>query len=207
MDTDDEQVEKLKAWLKENGLSIVLGIIIGVGGITGYNYWSHVQETAAAEASSHFTRMMTALEADNADEMKQQAGILIRDFDKTDYALLAHLALARQQVEDGAFDDAEKSLQQVVGSAAQKPLAYVARLRLAAVQVEQQRLDEALATLDADFPQDFAAQVDELRGDAYAGLGKREEAINAYRKAQSADLGPVNAEFLRQKLDDLGARG
>ena len=37
METEEEQVAKLKAWFKENGLSIVLGIIIGVGGIGGYN--------------------------------------------------------------------------------------------------------------------------------------------------------------------------
>ena len=42
METEEEQVEKLKAWLKENGLSIVMGIVIGVGGIGGYNYWQHV---------------------------------------------------------------------------------------------------------------------------------------------------------------------
>ena len=33
METEEEQVEKLKAWLKENGLSIVFGVVIGVGGI------------------------------------------------------------------------------------------------------------------------------------------------------------------------------
>ena len=72
METDEEQVEKLKAWLKENGLSIVLGIIIGVGGIAGFNYWNHMQDTAAAEASSHFTRMIGALEAGNADELRRE---------------------------------------------------------------------------------------------------------------------------------------
>ena len=40
METEEEQVERLKAWLKENGLSIVFGIVIGVGGIGGYNYWN-----------------------------------------------------------------------------------------------------------------------------------------------------------------------
>ncbi len=207
MDTDEEQVEKLKAWLKENGLSIVLGIVIGVGGITGFNYWNHVQEENAAQASGHFTRMMTALEAGNEAELTQQADILIRDFAATDYALMAHLAMAKQQVEKAAFDAAEQSLQQVVGSAAQKPLAYVARLRLAAVQLELERHEQALGTLNADFPPEFSARVDELRGDAYVSLGKRSEAIEAYRKAQSAELGPANAEFLQQKLDDLGARG
>ncbi len=163
MDTDEEQVEKLKAWLKENGLSIVLGVIIGVGGIGGYNYWNHSQDVAAAEASGHFTRMIGALESGDTAVLELEAEILIRDYASTDYALMAHLALARQQVEDGAFDGAAESLQQVVGSAAQKPLAYVARLRLAAVQLELERHEQALGTL--------------------------------------------NAEFLQQKLDDLGARG
>lgn len=207
MDTDEEQVEKLKAWLKENGLSIVLGVIIGVGGIAGFNYWNHMQDTDAAQASSHFTRMIEALESGNTDVLESEAGILLRDFGATDYALMANLALARHQVESGAFDEAEQSLQQVVGSGAQKPLAYVARLRLAAVQLEQQRHEQALATLSAEFPPEFLARVDELRGDAYAQQGKTSEAIAAYRKAQTAAPGPANAEFLQQKLDDLGARG
>ncbi len=207
METDEEQVEKIKAWLKENGLSIVLGVIIGVGGIAGFNYWNHMQDTNAAQASSHFTRMMGALESGNADELEREAEILVRDFAATDYALMAHLALARQQVENGAFEQAEQSLQQVVGSAGQKPLAYIARIRLAAVQLEQQRHEQALTTLSADFPEEFLARVDELRGDAYAQQGKTGEAIAAYRKAQTAAPGPANAEFLQQKLDDLGARG
>jgi predicted negative regulator of RcsB-dependent stress response len=61
METDDEQVEKLKAWLKENGMSIVLGIVLGVGGIGGYNYWQQYQQNRAAEASVHFETLLGAL--------------------------------------------------------------------------------------------------------------------------------------------------
>ena len=207
METDDEQVEKLKAWLKENGLSIVLGVVIGVGGIAGFNFWNQQQDSAAEQASSHFERMISALETDNTETLKREADILVRDFASTDYALMAHLALARSHVESGDFDQAEQSLQQVVGSAAQKPLAHVARLRLAAVQLEQQRYDQVLSTLAAEFPPEFLARADELRGDAYARQGNVSEAIAAYRKAQSAAPGPANAEFLQQKLNDLGDRG
>lgn len=207
METDAEQVEKLKAWLKENGASIVLGIIIGVGGIGGYNYWQRMQETAAAEASSHFSQMMSALENDNEVELELHAGILVDEYSDTDYALMARLALARKQVTDGDFEQAEQALQQVVGSAAQRPLAYIARLRLAAVQIQRQQFEQALATLAADFPPEFSARVEELRGDALAQQGKVSEAIEAYRSAQSASPGPANAEFIRHKLDDLGARG
>ncbi|MDH5355953.1 MAG: tetratricopeptide repeat protein, partial [Gammaproteobacteria bacterium] len=36
METDEEQVEKLKKWWQENGRSVIAGIIIGVGGLFGY---------------------------------------------------------------------------------------------------------------------------------------------------------------------------
>jgi predicted negative regulator of RcsB-dependent stress response len=205
METEEEQVEKLKAWLKENGLSIVLGIVIGVGGIGGYNYWVHVQETTAAKASGHFTQMIDALAADDGEVLQQQADILIADHASTDYALMAHLALARNHAANAEFEQAEAALQQVVGSAAQRPLAYVARTRLAAVQLQTGQYDQALTTLAVEFPDEFAALSNELRGDILAMQGKDDEAIEAYRKAQLAEPKPVNVDFLRQKLNDLGS--
>ena len=205
METEEEQVEKLKAWLKENGLSIVFGIVIGVGGIGGYNYWVHVQETTAAKASSHFTQLIDALADDNIADLQEQAEILIAEHTSSDYALMAHLALARNHVANAEFKQAEEALQQVVGSAAQRPLAYIARTRLAAVQLQTKQYEQALATLSVEFPDEFAALVDELRGDVLALQGKNREAIAAYRKAQLGEPKPANVEFLRQKLDDLGS--
>jgi predicted negative regulator of RcsB-dependent stress response len=205
METEEEQVEKLKAWLKENGMSIVFGIVIGVGGIGGYNYWQKVQENTAAEASSHFQQLLEALEADNAETVQQQAGILTSEYASTEYALMARLALAKSQVEDGEFDKAQTVLQEIVGSAGQSPLAFVARVRLAAVQIQNGQYEQALSTLAVDFPDAFAARAEELRGDAHALKGQVTEAIEAYRKAQQAEPGPASPEFLQQKLDDLGA--
>ncbi len=205
METEEEQVEKLKAWLKENGLSIVFGIVIGVGGIGGYRYWVQVQETAAAEASDHFTQMTDALSADNMQDLQEQADILIAEHASTDYALMAHLALARQHVANAEFEQAEAALQQVVGSAGQRPLAYIARTRLAAVQLQAGRYDQAISTLAVQFPDEFAALANELRGDIFALQGKDAEAIEAYRKAQSSVPAPANVEFLQRKLNDLGS--
>ena len=202
METDEEQVEKVKAWFKENGMSIVFGIIIGVGGIGGYNYWVQYQENVAVEASGHFEQMLVALDRDDTDSLHQHAEILIADYDSTEYALMARLALARSHVANGAFDQAELALQEIVGSAGDSALAFVARTRLAAVQIQQEKYDAALATLAIDFPNAFGARVDELRGDAYALQGRVAE---AYRSAQAGDPGPADGEFLQQKIDDLGA--
>jgi predicted negative regulator of RcsB-dependent stress response len=205
METEEEQVEKLKAWLKENGLSIVFGIVIGVGGIGGYKYWVQAQETSAARASDHFTQMIDALSADNGEGLQEQADILIAEHAATDYALMAHMALARQHVANDEFEQAEAALQQVVGSAGPRPLAYIARTRLAAVQLQTGQYDQALTTLAVEFPDEFAALANELRGDIFALQGKYAEAAEAYRKAQLSVPRPANVEFLQRKLNDLGS--
>ena len=207
MDTDEEQVEKLKAWLKENGMSIVFGVVIGVGGLSGFRYWQHLQEVAAEQASQHYSEMIEALNAADRDGVQEHAQLLIAEFADTEYAQIARLALARDHVENGEFDEAEAVLQEVVGSGGQQPLAFVARTRLAAVQMQSGQLEAALGTLAIEFPPEFAARVAELRGDILAQQGKTGEAIEAYRMAQQANPGPANPEFLRQKLSDLGGRG
>ena len=204
MQTEDEQVEKLKTWLKENGMSIVFGVIIGVGGIGGYNYWNHYQQTRSAEASSQYAGVMVALTAGAHEQVADAVDALLAEYPDTDYALLAQLALARSHVDNADFDAAAQVLAGLAASAGEKPIAYVARTRLAAVQLQLGDSDAALITLADDFPEAFAARVDELRGDALAMQGKVEEAAEAYRKARSAELQPANVEFLQQKLDELG---
>ena len=151
-------------------------------------------------------RLVIEPDLGGGDDLQQQANILLADYGSTEYALLAHLALARMHVDNGDFNEAEAALQQVIGSAAQEPLAYVARTRLAAVQIQTEQYDQAITTLAVDFPEQFSALVDELRGDALASQGKTAEAVAAYRKAQNAEPQPANLEFLRQKLNDLGSR-
>ncbi len=207
MDTEEEQVEKLKSWLKENGMSIVLGIVIGVGGLSGYRYWVHLQETTAAAASHHFTQLIAALDSGDGEGLQQHADTLLDEYGKTEYARMAQFALASHHVGNGEFEQAQEALQQVVGSAGEQPLGYLARTRLAAVQLQLGREDDALATLRVDFPPEFTARVEELRGDILASQGKLAEAGEAYRKAQLGNPGPANLEFLRQKLNDLGGQG
>lgn len=205
METEDEQVEKLKSWLKENGLSIVLGVIIGVGGLSGYRYWIHLQETTAAAASAQFSQLIEALEGGNGEAVVEHAERLVAEYASTEYALMAHLAIASHAVGEGDFDQAEAALQQVVGQVDQQPIGYLARTRLAAVQLQLDKLDQAIATLTSDFPPEFTARVEEMRGDVLARQGKLAEAGEAYRKAQLGDPGPADLEFLRQKLNDLGS--
>jgi len=69
----------------------------------------------------------------------------------------------------------------------------VVRLRIARLQIEQNRLDDALATLNAVQPGAFASRYAEVRGDALLAKGDRNGALKAYREAQSAQAGQAAA--------------
>ncbi len=207
METDEEQVEKLKKWWLENGRSVIAGVVIGVGGLFGYRYWIDYQNRVAAEASLHFDQMVQALKADNGDSVIGQADILLADYASTEYAIMAHLALARLYADKGEFEKAGEQLQQIVGTVDNQPLGLLARKRLAAVQLQMLQTDQALSTLSVDFPVEFSAGIEELKGDIYSEQGKSAEAAEAYRKALRATPGPANSDYLQQKLDDLGLAG
>ena len=207
METDDEQVEKLKKWWEENGRSVIAGIIIGVGGLFGYRYWIDLQEATAEAASAHFVQMMEALKSSDNAAVAERADTLISDYSDTEYATLARFALARNLVESGEYDQAQAQLEQIIGTVGDAPLGFLARKRLASVQLQSAQLEQALVTLSVEFPPAFSAGVDELKGDIYAQQGKIDEAAYAYREALSATPEPANGEFLQQKLDDLGITG
>ncbi len=207
METDEEQVEKLKKWWQENGRSVIAGVVIGVGGLFGYRGWVDYQNQVAEEASMHFGEMVIALENKKYSDVQARANNLLTDFSSTEYAIMARLALARLHVDKGEFEEAGEQLQQVVGTVDNQPLGYLARKRLAMVQLQMSLSDQALTTLAVEFPPEFSAGIDELKGDIYAAQGKAMEAEESYRKALRATPGPANSQFLQQKLDDLGLTG
>ena len=49
--TEEEQVQAIKKWWKENSLSIIAGIVIGASILGGYSYWNKNKQMQAQQAS------------------------------------------------------------------------------------------------------------------------------------------------------------
>lgn len=201
---DDElQAERLKTWWKENWMALAAGLVIGLGGIFGWQGWQRHQDTQAATASQMYEELKKVLADGHADLAPALVDKLVADYAKTPYAADAQLRVAAQAVKNGDYPAALSRLQWVREHADDKGLRTVAQLRVARVQWQQGELDAALKTLDADGGS-FGALFDELRGDIRLAQGDTEAARSAYEKAfKATPEDQPGRQLLQRKLDDL----
>lgn len=203
--TDEEQIEAIKEWWRENGTAIVVGIVIGIAALFGWRGWIEYQDNRAREASSLYQEMLAA-RASAQDEPPQEIGErLMADFSDTPYAGLAALLLAQEAVNNDDLKTAEGHLRQALKSLNEASLTHVVRLRLVRVLLAQDEYDAALALINqTDFGR-FTAEYEALRGDILLARDDIAGARDAYRLAlanmppQAGGRGP-----LQMKLESLG---
>lgn len=201
--TDEELVETIKKWWKDNGSSIIAGIAIGLVVIFGWRYWTSHRLEQAEAASLRYEVVQQNLERNNAAEARQQAQELFDDYAGSPYAALAALQLADVAVSENQLPAAVEQLQWLIDQAEMAPIRDIARLRLARVLISQDQLDAAENQLAAVENTDFNAELEELRGDLYLAKEQPEQARTAYQAAISAG----GDSFLQLKLADLTPPG
>jgi predicted negative regulator of RcsB-dependent stress response len=207
--SETEQWERVKAWLRANGLWIVAGIAVGALGIGGWRWWQAHTDQLALDAGSRYEQVLKAFSA--GDQARGLALIdgLERDHAGSPYVDQANLAAARVFVESNELERAAQRLKEVVDQSRDPELVTIAKLRLARVQTSLGKPDEALATLGSPLTGAFASRYHEIRGDAYYAKGDKARALDEYRAARVA-AGPSVAgnDVLNLKINDLtGANG
>ena len=205
---DYEQSELVQKWLRENGMSIVVGVLIGLVGIFGWQQWRNHQARNENAASQLYEQANVAQLTGKPDVAMQLTEQLQKDFASSPYALFAVSDLARQQVQDKQMSKAAISLQWAEDHAAEPPLKALTLIRIARVDLARDQAKAALTTLDRMPAGSFQGIAQELRGDALVKVGRVDDARNAYQAAMSA-LGEDAPQrgSLQMKLDDLAVAG
>ena len=198
--TEEEQVEAIKKWWKENGFSVVAGLVIGLGVVFGWQGWNSYQERIGREASVAFYQLLNSADGRNAEVASKQAELLRKDYESSSYAVLAAMTDARLKLEQGDSKAAREQLEWAMQHTSDVSLKTLAQLNLARVLLSDGDLDGAsrLATVETGgFAGDFA----ELRGDIAAAKQELSAAREAYTLALTLNVG--NPELVQMKLDDL----
>ncbi len=205
-DSEQEQVEAIKKWWKENGRSVIAGLVIGLGGMAGWKGWVAYQESQAISASTAYDQLVQIVDSDRPEEARQHGDRLVQAYPRSSYAALTSLLLARLSMTQGDTEQARHYLQWVVDHSSFPQLSQVATLRLARLILQEGDPGAALSLLAEKAPSGLEAAYEETRGDVLVAKGNLSEARTAYARALSnLSAGSSNRNLLQMKLDDLGA--
>ncbi|MCM8594131.1 tetratricopeptide repeat protein [Accumulibacter sp.] len=222
---EQEQIAELKAWWKQYG-NLVTGLITAAAiGVAAWQGWNWYQRSQAAQASALYGVLQTALRENDGQRIRTASGELIEKFGSTTYAPLGALSAARSLHDAGDARTARLQLAWVVEHGKDE-LRDIARLRLAALLIDEKAYDEALKQIEAAPGAAFQTRFDDARGDILAAQGKTSEARAAYRSAlarlETSDKGAAGKgqssppdpqasaayrEVLQLKLEALGEAG
>jgi predicted negative regulator of RcsB-dependent stress response len=204
--SEREQWEWLKSWVRSNGLWIVAGIAVGVAILLGMRWWEARADRIALEAGAKYHQLLQAYDSGDKLRAETLTAELDRDYKGSPYTDQAHLLNARAQVLAGELDKAAATLKSVMEETKDDQLSLVARLRLARVQLAQNKPDEAIATLDAVDPGAFKPRYQEARGDALYAKGDKPGALKEYQSARIGALTQsIDTQTLDLKIEDLVA--
>ena len=202
---EQEQIASLKGWWKDNGNYVVAAVVtasIVAGGWVGWRNW---QLSQAQAAGVHYDALLRAGQGGDQKAMREAGAALTENYARTAYASMGALAAAKHMFESGDLKGARAQLQWVVERGANDELKQLARLRMAAVMLDEKSYDEALKALEAKPAAPLEPQYEALKGDILLAKNQPAEAKAAYRAALDK---PGASEAFRasvqMRLDALG---
>jgi len=202
---EQDQLENLKAFWNRYGNFIVTLVAVVALSIAAWRGWGWYQERQSAQAAAVYETLRSAAGERDVERVRAAAGTIFEDYGGTAYGPMAALVAAGVYLEAGDAKAAKVPLQWAIENAKDETFRHTARLRLAAILLDEGAYDEGLKTLDVASPGAFLALYEDLRGDLLAAAGRRDDARAAYDRALAA-LSPNAAlrGVVQLKRDALG---
>lgn len=180
---EQEQLDQLKQFWKQYGNLITWVLILVLGSFAAWNGWTMWQRDQAVKAGAMYDEIEKTVQGGDAERAAALLASLKDRYPRTAFAQQAALLVAKLQFDKGQLDKTGETLAWVSENAAEDEYKTVARLRLAALLMDQKKYDEALKQLDGASAKEFAALVADRRGDILLAQGKKDEAKAAYQAA------------------------
>ena len=199
--TEEQQVEAIKSFWSNNGNAIIAGLAIGFAGFIGLNYYNDHKLQQELNTSEAYQAMIEAASEDSA-AFDAAGKVFIAENPSSSYSMLTAIALAKEAAVKEDWVQAETYLTMAIEKSVDDGIKAIATVRLARVQLQLEKYEQALATLTPKLPASFNASVEEIKGDVYFKQGKPELARNAYQAAIDDATDGTNPA-LQMKLDDL----
>ncbi|WP_018607104.1 YfgM family protein [Uliginosibacterium gangwonense] len=208
---EQEQLSAIKAWWEQNGNMVSWIVTVIAVCAAGWFGWQRYQLSQAAEAGVLYSAVLDSAEKSEAPKVRAAASDLVSKFPGKMSADLGVMFAGKSEADAGDTKSAILKLQWVVDNTKDAALRDMARLRLAAYQIDDKAFDAALKTLEAAPTEAFLPRVEDMRGDVYFAKGAVKEsaaayqrALDAYAKAPTGTFGAGFKGIVETKLEALG---
>lgn len=204
---EQEQVEAVKAWWKDNGKWLLWTLALVLGGFAAIQGWKAYKANQTLEAATMFAELEKQVSSRDPKRINDAAAAVINSYGSSAYAPRASLLAAKINIQAKDAARAKTQLQWVIKHADEEGLKNVARLNLASLLLDEKNYDEALALLDTPHPNSFAGLYADLKGDVLNGQGKVKEARAAYQQAlDKIEASNAYHNLIQMKMDALGGK-
>lgn len=201
-ETEEQQVDAIKQWWKDNGNTLMIGAVVGLAGLWGWRFYNDSVVEGQEKASAAYSDMLIKFEAQGAEADLDSVQSFINANSSSNYAVLASLLLAKEAVVQKDYTLAKEQLVQLQGQNKYAPLNSLINLRLARVEVELSQYSEALSTLSLITEESFIAKAEQVKGTIYIKQGDVNNARIAFQTAIDASQGRVDS-VLQLQFDDI----
>lgn len=203
--SEQEQVDQIKRWWKDNGKSLIFGLVIGVGGLAGYRYWDASETIRAENASISYEQFLQMVQGQQLEQANTTGQAIIDNYAGSTYARLSALMLAKLAVDAGDNERAKTLLTRLLEDRGDSHINAVARARLARIHLAEGDSTAAAGMMDLIPATADNERFLELRGDVLKAAGDYAGAREKYLMAiaQAEKLG-LERGAIQLKLDNLG---
>ena len=180
---EQEQLDQLKTFWERGGkwLAILVGVlVIAYLGYVGYNYH---QKQQMEEAGALFGQFNKALEQQDLDKAKTLGSDLESKHPQSPYASRAALISARIAYDKNDPKAAKDKLLWAAANSQEAEVQGLARLRFAAILLDEKQYAAALTELDKAHDAGLDVQYAELKGDVLQAKGDIKAARASYKLA------------------------
>jgi len=203
--TEEQQIEQLKEWWKDNGTPLMIGAVLGLSGFFGWKYMTEKEVSYQESASNLYVSVTEELTKEDKSGLAEKAQSVKEQYPDSSYAILSAFHLAKIAVEENDLDKAAAEFNWVINNHKGNELAPIAKLRLARIYIAQKKAEQALSLLSFSADSGYFEVASLIKGHALNAMDKKAEALEAYRAADNAGNVTANHPTLKLAIEELAA--
>lgn len=201
-ETEEQQIDAIKRFLKKYGVFLIISAVIIIAGIGGWHYYQSVHKSSLEQASQTYSNLILKFQEKGINDERDEMQKFVTDNKNNTYGVLVSLLLAKEFVKQKEYKQAISQLIQLKSYNKYAPLDPVINLRLAKVQLAFGKFDDAIKTVGLITAPSFAVKANQIKGLIYLNKGDTVKAYYAFKLAVDKSRGNVDP-ILQMQLNDV----